>query len=423
MKPETAKGVRDIPPEEKIIKNQVLSAIREIFELYGFAPLETPLIERYETLAAKGSAGEESDVLKEIFKFTDQGERKLGLRFDLTVPLARYMSMNPNLKLPFKRYELGPVFRDGPIKLGRYREFWQVDVDIIGTKSMLADAEIIALTDAVFRKLNLDIVIKINTRKLLNGLLEQADIKSKEEAIIAIDKLSKIGKEGVTTELSKRGYTKKQITSLFSLIQETSTLQQLKGKITNAEGQEGITELEEIFRYLQKMGITSAIFDVSLARGLAYYTGTVMEAFLKSGKITSSLAGGGRYDQLIQKLGGPQLPAVGISFGLEPIMDTLKLEKGLVGAKTPAKVYIIPLNTEEESLSLAQELRRAGIPADLSLAKKSLSKNLKYAHAQGIPYVIILGDNELKQKKVLLRDMNDGTEQLLTVKDTIEKLK
>src|SRR3989344_2766627 len=213
MKPETAKGVRDIPPEEKIIKNQVLSAIREIFELYGFAPLETPLIERYETLAAKGSAGEESDVLKEIFKFTDQGERKLGLRFDLTVPLARYMSMNPNLKLPFKRYELGPVFRDGPIKLGRYREFWQVDVDIIGTKSMLADAEIIA-------------------RKLLNGLLEQADIKSKEEAIIAIDKLSKIGKEGVTTELSKRGYTKKQITSLFSLIQETSTISKLKGKIT-----------------------------------------------------------------------------------------------------------------------------------------------------------------------------------------------
>ncbi|HLC70418.1 MAG TPA: ATP phosphoribosyltransferase regulatory subunit, partial [Candidatus Nanoarchaeia archaeon] len=302
MELQTAKGVRDIPPEEKALKNQVVNTLTQVFELYGFAPLETPILERYETLAAKFAAGEASDALKETFTLTDQGDRKLGLRFDLTVPLARFMAMNPMLKMPFKRYEVGQVFRDGPLKLGRYREFWQCDIDTIGSNSMLADAEVLAVVDAVFKKLELDIIMKVNNRKVLNGILEQAgiaDTKEKEQAIIAIDKLDKIGKEGVTKELQERGFSKKQIDIIFALVKENISVAELKKKLTNAEGLAGIQELEELFLYLKAMNISTAQFDVSLARGLAYYTGSVFEARLKKGQISSSVAGGGRWDNMI----------------------------------------------------------------------------------------------------------------------------
>lgn len=427
MELQTAKGVRDIPPEEKALKNQVVNTLTEVFGLYGFAPLETPILERYETLAAKFAAGEASDALKETFTLTDQGDRKLGLRFDLTVPLARFMAMNPMLKMPFKRYEVGRVFRDGPIKLGRYREFWQCDIDTIGSNSMLADAEILAVVDAVFRKLGLDIMIKINNRKVLNGILEQAGIAEtggKEQAIIAIDKLDKIGKEGVEKELQERGFSKKPIENIFMLVKENISFAELKKKLANEEGRAGIKELEELFSYLKSMNISTAQFDVSLARGLAYYTGSVFEARLKKGQISSSVAGGGRWDNMIGSFlgGGKEVPAVGVAFGLEPIMDTLRLEKK-IKSKSVAQVYVIPINTVAESLQTVQELRENGIAASFCLGKKGVSKNLEYANSLEIPYVIIIGEDELKKKKVLLRDMNDGTEQLLMVKDVIKKLK
>lgn len=427
MELQTAKGVRDIPPEEKALKNQVVNTLTEIFELYGFAPLETPILERYETLAAKFAAGEASDALKETFKLTDQGGRELGLRFDLTVPLARFMALNPMLKMPFKRYEVGQVFRDGPIKLGRYREFWQCDADIIGSSSMLADAEIIAVVDAAFRKLGLDIIIKVNNRKVLNGILGQAglaDIEEKEKAIMAIDKLDKIGQEGVSKELQERRFSKKQIEAVFTLVKDNILVVELKKKLTNAEGLAGIQELEELFSYLKAMNVSNAVFDVSLARGLAYYTGTVFEARLKKGQISFSVAGGGRWDNMIGSFmgGKQQIPAVGVAFGLEPIMDTLRLEKKIKN-KSTAQVYVIPINTVAESLRVVQELRVNGIAANFSLGKKGVSKNLEYASSLGIPYTIIIGEDELKKKKVLLKDMNDGTEQLLAVKEVVKKLK
>jgi histidyl-tRNA synthetase len=421
MKLQMAKGVRDVSPEDKILKNQVLSTLQGVFELYGFPPLETPLLERWETLTAKGGAGQDSDAFKEIFKLVDQGNRKLGLRFDLTVPLARYVALDPSLKLPFKRYEVGRVYRDGPIKLGRYREFWQCDIDIVGTRSMLADAEIIAMVDASFSKLGLDVVIKVNNRKILNGLLAQSGIKEKESAIIAIDKLAKIGRDGVTSELKDRGYTKKQIDNFFSLLSEKNTLSQLKKVISDPEGKEGIAELEEVFKYCKGLGLKSVKFDVSLARGLAYYTGTVFEAFLKKGKITSSLAGGGRYDGLVSQLGRRDVPAMGISFGLEPIMDTLKL-LGKQTVKTKSQVYVIPIGTVDESLKVASLLRTAGIATDFSLGKKGVSKNLQYANALGIPFAIIIGEKELAKKKVTLRDMESGEEKMMTVEQVIKKL-
>jgi len=420
---QTAKGVFDTPPEEKIIKNQVLNTLTEVFELYGFAPLETPVIERFETLVAKSGAGEESDALKETFQLTDQGKRKLGLRFEFTTSLARYMAMNTNIKMPFKRYEFGPVFRDGPIKLGRYRQFWQCDVDTVGTSSMLADAECIAIISTAFQKLNFDFEIKINNRKILNGIMTHAGIKEQKEALIAIDKLDKIGKEGVAKELEERGYKKSQIDKLFELILGKVTLTSLKKNLTDPEGIAGLNELEELFSYLKKMNVKEAVFDISLARGQAYYTGTVIEAYLKKSKINSSIAGGGRFDDMIGGFigGGRIVPAVGVSFGLAPIMDAIKMKQDLK-IKTPTKVFVLPINALEESLEIVQELRNAGINTDISLGKKGVSNNLQYAAALGIPYVVIFGEKELAQKKVRLRDMVSGKETLLTVKEVIKKL-
>ena len=423
MKLQTAKGVKDITREEKSRKNSIVETLKEVFTLYGFAPLETPLIERYETLAAKFAAGGVSDALKEIFTLKDQGGRKLGLRFDLTVPLARFIATNPTLKLPFKRYEIGSVFRDGPIKTGRMRQFWQCDVDTVGSSSLLADAEIISVAQTAFNKLKLDVMIKVNNRKILNGVLTQAKIEKKEEAIIALDKLDKIGKDGVSKELKEKGYSTKQVNSLFSLVDENITLAQLKSKLRDEEGLQGIQELEELFSYLRQMGVKKAKFDVSLARGLAYYTGTVFEVFSKDGKITSSLAAGGRWDAMIGKFagGGRKIPAVGISFGIVPIMETLnKTELKDMGT---AKVYILPINTTSKALTLIQQLREAGITADFSLGKKGVTKNLQYANAMGIPYVLILGEKEVAKNKFLLRDMDSGKESLLSLQTVIKRLK
>lgn len=424
MNLQNAKGTQDIPPEEKALKNKLVDTLQKVFSLYGFYPLETPLLERYETLATKFAAGEASDALKEIFKLKDQGDRDLGLRFDLTVPLARYVAMNPNLKMPFKRYEVGPVFRDGPIKAGRMRQFWQCDFDIVGSSSMLADAECLAVLETGFNQLGLDVIIKVNNRKLLNGILEQVGITDKETALISIDKLDKIGEKGVTEELKERGFNSKQIKALFNLINPEQTLSTLKEVITVEEGIEGLNELTELFQYAEKMDLKKLKFIVSLARGLAYYTGTVFEVYAQQSQITSSLAGGGRWDNMIGNFMGKNtlVPALGGSFGLVPIIEVLK-EKGKISTGNLTQVYIIPINTINESLALVQELRTAGISTELSLGKKGVSKNLEYASSLKIPYVIIIGEQELQKNKVLLRDMQSGTETLLSVKDVVKKLK
>src|SRR3989344_5380639 len=277
MEMQTAKGVKDLSPEEKTLKNKVVNTITKTFELYGFAPLETPILERYETLAAKYGAGAESDVLKETFKLQDQGGRQLGLRFEFTTSLARFVAQNPTLKMPFKVYQCGSNFRDGPTKLGREREFWQEDADTIGTPSMLAEAEQIALLCDVFRQLNFKFVIKVNNRKILNGILKQSGIAEVREALIAIDKLDKIGKPGVADELKQRGYGKAQSDKVFSFLTKGATVSSLKKKITDEEGKQGIAELEELFGYLKIVKIKEIEFDLSLARGQAYYTGTVIE--------------------------------------------------------------------------------------------------------------------------------------------------
>ena len=326
--------------------------------------------------------------------------------------------------MPFKRFEMGVVFRDGPIKAGRARQFWQCDVDTIGSKSMLADAEILAAIETGFNKLKLDTIIKVNNRKLLNGILEQAGIKNKEDAIVAIDKLAKIGTKGVTDELLQKGFKKKQINDVFKLVKENISLISLKKQVKTEEGKEGIKELEELFSYLRTMGIKSVNFDVSLARGLAYYTGTIFEAFMKKGSITSSLAAGGRWDKMIGDfMGGNRIvPAVGGSFGIVPIIESIK-EKEELTKRTLAKVLVIPIKTEKKSLQIVEQLRNEKINANFDLNGRGMSKNLQYANSLGIPYVIIIGEDELKKNKVLLRNMVTGDQKLLALKSVIKKLK
>ncbi len=415
MELQTAKGVRDFPPEEKILRQQVVDSLRTVFENYGFSPLETPILERFETLSAKYAGG--AEILKETFKFKDQGDRDIGLRYDLTVPLARFVGMNPNIKLPFKRYEIGRVFRDGPIKLGRYREFWQCDIDIIGSKSMIAEAELLTVVNEVFKKLKINVEIKINNRKLLDGIMTFAGIKeNSESAILSLDKTEKIGQDGVEKELKEKGFSKDQIKRLFEAVS--------KKKLIDFErllkDNEGVKELKELFLLLDELKI-SYNFDPCLARGLAYYTGTVFEVFAKKEAITSALAAGGRYDRIIGAFleSNKEYPAVGITFGLEPITEILKIKVKDV-KKTVTKYFIIPIKTLKESLVIAKKLRDKKINTDIDLMDRGISKNLDYANSLEIPFVIIIGPEELKQKKVKIRDMKSGKETLTSVDDIKE---
>ncbi len=309
------KGTRDFNQEEMIARNKIVDALRETFERYSYSPLETPAFERYDVLSSKYAGG--SEILKETFKFTDQGKRGLGLRYDLTVPLARFIGLNPNIKLPFKRYQIGEVFRDGPVEKARYRQFSQCDVDIVGNKSMSADAEIIMLVSRAFKKLNLDVEIKINNRKLLNDLLLKSGIDKEklETVILTIDKLDKFGLDSVKKELKDKKINEKTINQIIKLINIKGNNKEKIDKIKKpVKDSEGISEINELISLLKILKI-NVEFDVSLARGLTYYTGTVIEVYLKKSNVKSSVCAGGRYDNMIGSfLGKNEFPAVGISF-------------------------------------------------------------------------------------------------------------
>ncbi len=430
MKLLTAKGMRDFAPQEKILRNKVVEKLVRVFERYGYVPLETPIVERFDVLSAKYAAGEASDAMKETFRLKDQGDRDLGLRFDLTVPFSRFVGMNPNLKMPFKRYQIGEVFRDGPIKLGRYREFWQCDVDFVGSENMISDAEIVKLSLDAFKELGLNAYLVINNRKLLQGLLIDCGVdESKlEQVIIIIDKLAKIGPKGVADELEKLGLPSSVIESINDvfIIKGTNTevLEKLGKKVVCPLAVEGLKELKELYSYLDDESIKNVVINISLARGFAYYTGTVFEGYLRESEIKSSICGGGRFDDMIgMYLGSKEkYPACGISFGLDVISEAMKLQ-GLGKDKTVSKVYIIPIGCVKECFKIAQQLRDAGINTDMDIVGRNISKNMKYANTLSIPYVVIVGEEEMKQQKVKLRDMKSGKEELMSVDDVIKKLK
>jgi histidyl-tRNA synthetase len=414
MELQLPRGMRDFPPEEKILRDEVISVLKDIFELYGFSPLETPVVERWEVLSAKYSGGEE--ILKETFKLTDQGGRQLGLRYDLTVPLARFVGMNPTIKRPFKRYQIGTVYRDGPIKKGRTREFYQCDADIVGSSSPLADAECVQLALDVFEKLGIDVEVKINNRKVLYELAQAAEIPEEltEAAILSLDKLEKIGPDGVLREMIERGIARTSAERFLSGAQDREAL----------KNGDGYRELEPVLSALRDPRV---VWTPSLARGLSYYTGTIYEVYAKNSSVTGSLAAGGRYDNMIgQFLGGSEkIPAVGISFGLEPILEVLKEKHpNRIMRKTVTQVYVIPFKTLlAEGRAICQQLRRAGIKTDMDFSAKGISDGLKYANAYEIPFVVIVGPDEVAAGKVKLRDMRSGEEKLLTVDEVPHQIK
>ena len=418
------KGTTDYSPREQYIRNYISDTLKCVFEKYGFKPLQTPLLCYYDLLALKYD--EENDILKEVYKVSDQGNRNLALRYDLTVPFAKYIAINQNTKLPFKRYEIGEVFRNGPVKLGRDREFIQCDVDSVGIEGQLVEAEFIALYVEAYSKLGIDVVIKYNNRKLLSGLILECGIKEDiiSNVILIIDKLEKISKKELYFELNSIGVNESIADKLFSCF--SLSLEEIKDKYINTNNEllkQGIEEILELNAYLEGMNIIKyTSFKPFLARGLEIYTGTVWEIFDKKNRITSSLGGGGRYDKIITNFinDGNIYPAVGMSFGLEPIYTILKEEN----IKTPLyDLYIFPFEMSPEILNIAQTLRQSGIKVIVEMNRKKIKKGLDFANRNNIPYVIIVGEDEIKTNTYSLKNMLTGEQRSLSLEEIVKELK
>jgi len=432
--------MRDFLPEEVRKREYVIGVIKEVYERYGFEPLETPAVENIETLT--GKYGEEGNQL--IFKILKRGvhestgEADLALRYDLTVPLARVVAEYRD-KLPkfFKRYQIQPVWRADRPARGRFREFYQCDVDVLGSRSMLVETEICAAACEVLTKLGFnEFCVRINHRKALTGILGVAGVAldQHESALIALDKLDKIGREGVEKEFAARGINEIAGSNLLNLFSAISQLEHaadiadqpqhavnkaILGRIVefvggNELGAEGVDELQSILDFAEAIGIGSRLqIDPSLARGLSYYTGAIMEINVKD--LAGSLGGGGRYDNLVGMFLGHDVPACGFSLGLERILVVMSekemFPRELVSAPAEVMVAIWNEETMAESLALAQSLRTRGLRVDLYPEADKLGKQFKYAASRSIPFVAVIGDDERAQGKVGLKEMASGTQR------------
>ncbi len=412
------KGMRDFLPEEAQKLRQVLDTCRKVFESYGFAPLETPAVESFDLLAAKKGLGEAAK--DEIYYFKDKGDRELGLRFDLTVPLARIILGNPSLPKPFKRYAVGKVYRyDNPQNM-RWREFWQADIDTVGSPSPLADAECISAAIDVLTQLGLeDFMIRINDRRVLEAAVEGLGVKKEDAPFVfrIIDKLDKIGEEGVKKELWTKNIDADKVLDYISTSGKNSKVLEKLGKFVKDET---LKDLKELLELADKFGIDGRLkLDPSLVRGLDYYTGIVYEVSI--GKVAVSCGGGGRYDDLVKNLGGPAIPATGISLGIDRILATLEEEARIKAAKT-TKVFIAAISdsVRDEVFKLAQSVRQTGVACATDVAGRNLSKQLDYANVMGIPYVVIIGENELKEKKAKIKNMLKSSEETVKLSDLKE---
>lgn len=408
------RGTRDYYGKEQQLRQYIRQTLETVFEQYGYEEAETPVLNYYETLAQKYAGG--AEILKEVYQLSDQGGRQLALRYDLTVPFARLVGTNPQLSSFYRRYEIGKVFRDGPVKTGRLREFTQCDVDMVGVNSILAEAELIAMAVDIFGRLDLEVVISYNHRQLLENILKTTGIQADRysEVILSLDKLDKIGQTAVAKELNQKGFAYPIIENIFTRLNQVA--QDSREEIMGSE------ELQELQSYLKALGIEEKTrFNPGLARGLDIYTGTVFEVFLENSSITSSIASGGRYDRIIGNfLGdGADYPAVGMSFGLDVIFQAL-LEQGAVG-QTNIDVFIIPLDTGVEALKLAQVLRKKQVRVLIEMKERKLKKSLDYANKNLIPYVIVLGSREVETGIVSLKNMLTGAETAVSIQELISK--
>lgn len=424
IKIQNLKGTTDYLPEEQVLRDKIINTLKNTFELYGYMPLVTPILNKYDLLSYKYD--EDAEILNETYKLTDQAERKLGLRYDLTIPFCKVIAINKDLRMPFKRYEIGKVFRNGPVKLGRMREFYQCDVDVVGIDSRMIEIEQLIMVKKIFDSLGIDVVIKWNNRKLMSGLITYAGIDSEliDKVISIIDHMEKISHVEMIKEFEKIGIdnTKaEEILELFSL-----SLDEYIEKFKDSDIElikEGLNEINEINDLIEKYELkNSTQFTSTLARGLSIYTGIVFEFFDKKKRITSSLGGGGRYNKIITDFidDGNEYPACGLSFGLEPIYEILK--KDITG-NSLVDCLIIPMDTEVEALSIATVLRDNDIKAIVEMNKRKIKKSFEFANKTNIKYVIVIGDNEVKEEKYTLKDMESGNQELLSIDEIVKIIK
>ena len=409
MKIQNVKGGYDFLPKEQKIRNYINEVLKETFMEYGYGSIETPILCYLDMLVDKYD--ENNDLLKEIYKLSDQGGRELGLRYDLTVPFAKFIALNKNnISMPFKRYEIAKVFRDGPVKVGRDREFTQCDADVVGIEGQFVEAELLSLYVAAFKKLEIDIIIKYNNRNLMRGLIKEVGVSDEQisKVITIIDKMNKITEKELRTYLIEIAIENEQIDKLLMLFKmDIDKIKDMFRDSTNEELTLGIKEIDTLKGYLEKLGYSEICkVDLTLARGQDYYTGNVFEVYDKSGYLTSSIGGGGRYDKMVTEYinDGEVYPAVGISFGLTSIYEILKTRDDFKNT-SDIKFYIIPMGVDMEALSLANTLRSYGYNVDVEMKGRKLKKSLDFANRENIPYVIIVGEDEVKSGKVTVKDM------------------
>lgn len=433
VKPSTLPGFMELLPKDQILFNKIKDTIRKTYESFGFIPIDTPLIERSEILLAKGGGETE----KQIYRFT-KGDTDMALRFDLTVPLARYVAQHfPNLTFPYRRYHIGKVYRGEKSQRGRFREFYQCDVDIIGNGklSVVYDAEIPSIIYATFRNLGFeDFTVKINNRKVLNGFFASLNISSTADVLRSIDKLEKIGDRGVRAELKELGLPESIVDRILRFIKiqgsDGEKLEALKAlDITNEIFREGIEELETVIEYVKSFGVPEKnyMIDLTIARGLDYYTGTVYETFLDDYPEIGSVCSGGRYDNLAEFYTTQKLPGVGISIGLTRLFYQLN-EAGLLEGDAPStltKVLVVPMDEtcNEYSIKVANILREEGIVSEVHFEEAKVGKKLNYANKLDIPYVILIGEDEIRRQMVSLKDMKTGDQELITIEEAIKTVK
>ncbi len=416
IKPDRVKGTRDFDAEDMLLRRKVVSKIQKIYEKRGFSPLGTPAMEKWEVLSAKGAGGDE--LLKETYNFKDLGGRMIGLRYDLTVPLIRYVSMNPNIAMPFKRYQYGPVWRYEESKKGRYREFYQFDIDTIGSQSMAADAECVATGVEALKALNIGkFKVRINNRKIVEGVLNYLGIKSREQiegAMRTVDKIQKLSREDLYKEFKSYKISAEQAEQIINSLSRKGDIKpvvaEMKKDISlNEKITEGLKEIEELDRYLEASGVLSeCVFDASLVRGLSYYTGNVFEAVL-DGKNSGSIAGGGRYDEVIGIFLGKDIPAVGFSIGIERVLDILKAESK-AEPLTEIFVAVVSQDLLPEAIKLSEKLRKKGKNVQFDLMGRNFSNQLKFANKIGAKEVWILGPRDMAKGDVVVKNMQSGKE-------------
>lgn len=449
QKPSIPKGTRDFNPVEMLRRNYIFTTIKKAFKKYGFLPIETPAMENLSTLL--GKYGEEGDKL--LYKILNSGdflsgveEKDLldnnpqalsmkicdrGLRYDLTVPFARYVVQHRNeINFPFKRYQIQPVWRADRPQKGRYREFYQCDADIIGSDSLINEAEFIAIIDNVFTELNIPVLIKINNRKILSGIAQVLEAADKiTDLTVAIDKYEKIGKEKVMDELGEKGFSSGQLEKLEPLFSITGNtfekLSFLEDLLKGSEvGKKGIMEIRESLELIESLGVKNQLeLDLSLARGLNYYTGAIIEVKALNVKI-GSICGGGRYDDLTGIFGLPGVSGVGISFGADRIYDVLEQIDGFPDSTTEnVKIMFVNFGSKEARyiLPLMMKLRDKGINTELYPDPVKMKKQMSYANSNNIPFVALVGENEVKNELITLKDMSSGEQMSITPEALIKR--